>query len=305
MISFNILVGVINLSGSLIRLFLVDENPNGLRTVEISNMTIYTTIFPRTKLKDFLSRSESNKPGCYILLGNSLEDPDKMAAYIGEGESVDTRLKSHAYGEKQKDFWDEAIVFTSKDDYITKTQIQYLESEVYKLAYEAGRATLENTQTPSGPTLSEVDNAEMVQFLDAIRLILSSVGIHILEPKSIKSVPKIPEQEIIYKFSVNNAKAQMKIEEDKYIVLQGSTAVIPDRSSARPAVKKMRANLVENGILKKNDETGLFEFMDDYIFNSPSYAAAAVAGGAENGRRQWKYNGKSLNEIESEEIQDD
>jgi len=46
------------LSGSLIRLFLVDGNPNGLRTVEISNMTIYTTISTRTELKGFFSRNE-------------------------------------------------------------------------------------------------------------------------------------------------------------------------------------------------------------------------------------------------------
>src|SRR5690625_440795 len=145
---------------SLIRLFLVDGNPNGLRTVEISNMTIYTTIFPRTKLKDFLARNESKKPGCYILLGNSMENPDKTIVYVGEGESVDTRLKSHSRGGKQKDFWDEAIVFTSKDDYITKTQIQYLESEIYRLVRQAEWAEFENNQIPSSPKLSEVDTAE-------------------------------------------------------------------------------------------------------------------------------------------------
>lgn len=47
----------------------------------------------------------------------------------------------------------------------------------------------------------------------------------------------------------------------------------------------------------------LYEFTDDYIFNSPSYAAAAIAGGSENGRRQWKYNGKNLNDMELEELE--
>ena len=75
----------------------------------------------------------------------------------------------------------EAIVFTSKDDYITKTQIQYLESELYRLAYEADKVILDNTQRPSKPNLSEVDNSEMEQFIEAIRLIMSSIGIDILE----------------------------------------------------------------------------------------------------------------------------
>ncbi|GAA4058174.1 GIY-YIG nuclease family protein [Amphibacillus indicireducens] len=292
------------MSGSLIRLFLVDGNPKGLRTVEISNMTIYTTIFPRTKLKEFLERNESKKPGCYILLGNNIENPDKLMVYVGEGESVDLRLKSHSRGGKQKDFWDEAIVFTSKDDYITKTQIQYLESEIHKLITQADKAELENNQIPSTPNLSEVDTAEMKHFLSAIRLIMSSVGIDILEPKRIESMAKKEsEEDVIYEFGVYNAQAQMKIEDDKYIVLKGSTAVIEDRPSALPAIKKMRSSLVESGVLKEMSHEGLYEFTDDYIFNSPSYAAAAIAGGTENGRRQWKHNGKSLNEMELRELE--
>lgn len=297
------MIGVINLSGSLIRLFLVDGNPNGLRTMEISNMTIYTTIFPRAQLKEFLKRNESKKPGCYILLGSNIENPDQVNVYVGEGESVESRIKTHSHGEKQKDFWEEAIVFTSKDDYITKTQIQYLESEIYRLIDKAERADLENNQIPSKPNLSEVDTAEMKHFLDAIRLILSSIGIDILEPKRIKSTVKVTKEEIIYEFSVNHAKANMKIEEDKYIVLQGSTAVIEDRPSALPAIKKMRRSLVNSGVLQQKGNKNLYEFMDDYIFNSPSYAAAAIAGGSENGRKQWKINGKNLNELELQELE--
>ena len=84
------------MSGKLIRLFLVDGNPNGLRTVEISNMTIYTTIFPRSKLKDFLQREESRKAGCYLLIGNDIATPEETIVYIGEGEIVGERLKSHS-----------------------------------------------------------------------------------------------------------------------------------------------------------------------------------------------------------------
>lgn len=291
------------LAGSLIRLFLVDENPNGLKTVEISNMTIFTTMFPRTKLKNFLDREEAERPGCYILLGNNIDNPEETVAYIGESESVKNRLRSHADGKNQKDFWDETIVFTSKDDYITKTQIQYLESEMYRLAYDAQKVNLANTQIPSTPNLSEVDNAEMEHFLNAIRLILSSVGIDVLEPKKVAAEStKNVEEEKNYTLNIHNAKAEMKIIEDKYIVLQGSTAVINDRPSAPSAIKNLRSSLIESGILKKNQDKNLLTFMDDYIFSSPSYAAAAIAGGSANGRKEWKYQDKSLNEIEQEEI---
>lgn len=292
------------MSGSLIRLFLVDGNPNGLRTLEISNMTIYTTIFPRTKLKDYLFRNESKKPGCYILLGDSIEEPDKKIVYVGEGESVHTRLRSHSNGEKQKDFWDEAIVFTSKDDYITKTQIQHLESEVYRLIHEADRSIINNTQVPNKPNLSEVDTAEMKQFLNAIRLIMSSIGIDVLEPKRVLTSTKQPRsKEIFYEYKIHSARATMRIEDDKYIVLKGSTAVIKNRPSALPAIINMREKLVASGVLVKLNNENLYQYTDDYIFTSPSYAAASIAGGSENGRLQWKYRGKNLNEMEFTELQ--
>lgn len=302
------------MSGKLIRLFLVDGNPNGLRTVEISNMTIYATIFPRTKLKEFLSRSESKKPGSYILLGDIIDDRvDEVAenkaiskvAYIGEGAPVQDRLKAHAIGTNQKDFWDEAIVFTSKDDYITKTQIQYLESEMYRLAWEADKVKLENTQTPSKPDLSEVDNSEIKNFLEGAKLILSSIGIDIFEsPKDVKN--KIGEiKEKIFCFDTKGVHGKMKIEEDKYIVLKGSTAVIENRPSAKSNIINMRADLEEKGIIVKDSENHIFIFQEDYIFNSPSYAAVAISGGHENGRQVWRYGGKNLNQIEAEEISEE
>lgn len=305
MVNFvTVLIGGITLSGNLIRLFLVDGNPNGLRTLEISNMTIYTTVFPRIKLKDFLRRKESEKPGCYILLGNNLEEPDQLSAYVGEGESVETRLRSHAKGDRQKDFWNQAIVFTSKDDYITKTQIQYLEAEIYSLMKHANKVSLENNQIPTSPNLSEVDTAEMKQFLNAIRLIMASVGIDILEPERIDSKSSVEKEEIIYEYKIHDAFGQMKIDDDKYIVLRGSTAVAENRPSASKGIIRIRESLIKSGVLKKVFDKNLYEFTDNFAFSSPSYAASSISGGTENGRRQWKHEGKSLREIEQQEIDD-
>lgn len=291
------------MSGKLIRLFLVDGNPNGLRTVELSNMTIYTTIFPRTKLKDFLQREESAKAGCYILLGDEANESGELKVYIGEGENVGNRLRQHANGLKQKEFWNEAIVFTSKDDYITKTQIQYLESELCRLALEAESILVLNGNQPAKPNLSEVDTAEMKQFLNVIKLILSSVGISILDSK--KKVHKNVEserQQEVFEFSSKGAKGKMMIEEDQFVVLKGSTAVLYNRPSASNAIEKMREKLIIKNILKKKNDNSFYIFEENYAFNSPSYAASAISGGNENGRRVWKYKGKSMNQIESEEI---
>jgi len=292
------------MSGQLIRLFLVDGNPNGLRTVELSNMTIYTTIFPRTKLREFLQREESEKAGCYILLGDEMENSLGPEAYIGEGENVGNRLRQHADGAKQKEFWNEAIVFTSKDAYITKTQIKYLESELCRLALEAESTSVLNGNQPAKPNLSEVDTAEMEQFLEVIKLILSSLGISILDSKK-KTKPKVEseKEKMTFEFSSKGATGQMIIEDDQFVVLKGSTAVTNYRPSASDSIKNMREKLIAKNILKMRDDGNYYVFEENYAFNSPSYAAAAIAGGHENGRRQWKYKGKNLNQLEAEEIE--
>jgi hypothetical protein len=46
-------------AGKLIRLFLTDGDADGIKTIEISNMTIKGTLFPRPLFSDFNSRPES------------------------------------------------------------------------------------------------------------------------------------------------------------------------------------------------------------------------------------------------------
>ncbi len=69
------------------------------------------------------------------------------------------------------------------------------------MAYEADKVILDNTQRPSKPNLSEVDNAEMEQFIEAIRLIMSSIGgVDILESQKVLHEKKKPKAERIFEF---------------------------------------------------------------------------------------------------------
>ncbi|TCL36804.1 uncharacterized protein DUF4357 [Anaerospora hongkongensis] len=283
------------MSGKLIRLFLTDGQPNGLRTVEISNMTIHGTIFPRTQLEGFMKREAANKPGVYMLIGQDEQDLETIALYIGQGDPVLPRLRDHA---RNKEFWTEAIVFSSKDDYLTKTQVKYLEADLYALAKEAYRAKLDNTQAPTRPNISEVDKAEVNQFLEAIKLLLLALGRDILEPR-ILTEANTGVSETIFELKNKNAFARMAVINNKYVVLKGSTAVRENRRSIAPFLVKLRQDLVDTGIMVETDEE-LYTFMQDATFNSPSYAAAAIVGGAANGRRLWKYNGKALREWDNE-----
>src|SRR4051794_21935327 len=110
------------LFGKTIRLFLFEGNSNGLVTAELSNWTGKAIKVPRIKLKDYANREELQKPGVYILFGKN--ENLKDAAYIGEAEKMIDRLLDHL---GKKDFWNEAVVFISKDKYLNKASIRYLE----------------------------------------------------------------------------------------------------------------------------------------------------------------------------------
>ena len=285
------------MKGKLIRLFLVDGKPNGLRTLEISNMTIHSTIFPRTQIDMFAKRDSANKPGVYLLLGTDVSDAEQLVLYVGEGDPVLPRLKSHS---NNKDFWTEAIVFSSKDGYLTKTQIQYLEAELYSLAKEAFRVKLDNSQCPTKPNISEVDEAEVSQFLEGIKLILASLRYDFLEPRALTDSDQTHITRI-FELKNKNALGKMAIMDDKYVVLKGSTAVLENRRSVPNAIAKLRKDLIETGIMVNNGD-GVYTFAQDATFNSPSYAAAAIVAGAANGQKIWKYGNRSLRDIEQETL---
>ena len=105
-------------------LFLVHGNPNGLRTAELSNWSGKAISAPRNDLPAFFHREELSSPGVYLLTGEDSDTGDKTI-YIGEAEDVRKRIKNHI----DKDFWNSATVFISKDDNLTKSHIKYLEGK--------------------------------------------------------------------------------------------------------------------------------------------------------------------------------
>lgn len=285
-------------SSRLIRLFLVDGKPDGIKTMEISNMTIKATMFPRPFLKDFSKREEAQKPGVYLLYSEPDDDSGKPMLYIGEGDPVLQRLQTHGI---KKEFWTQSFVFTSKDGYLTKTQIQYLEARLISLAKEAGRVTLDNVQASTEPTISEVDRSEVRQFLESITVLLSTMRIKFFEPLArtpIKEDSGI--EQTVYEFKIKKCHGRMTIKDGEYIVLCGSLANAEHLPSAHKAIRKLRDELIADGALKAIGDD-LLEVVKDIPCTSSSYAAAIISGGNQNGMICWKYNGKSLKDIEAEE----
>ena len=108
-----------------VKIFLVQGDPDSLRTAEISNWTGKAVAGPRSQLDAVLQREEAGKPGVYFLTGIN-PDTGKERVYIGEAEVVRSRIRGHL----DRDFWKAISFFVSKDENLTKAHIKYLEGEL-------------------------------------------------------------------------------------------------------------------------------------------------------------------------------
>lgn len=170
------------MTGRAIRIFLVDGTPSGLRTAELGMSTIKSVVVPRVSLSEAMNRAELQKTGIYILVGADLDGLGQKKIYIGESDSVINRLASHNR-DSSKDFWEDAIVFVSKDQNLTKGHVRYLEARLIALAKNAKRTAVENgTAPPEQNSLPEADEAEMEEFINQAKLLLGSLGYDLFEP---------------------------------------------------------------------------------------------------------------------------
>jgi hypothetical protein len=277
--------------GKTIKIFLIDGDPNGRMSCELSNWTGKAYKIPRIKIKNCTDRGDLVSTGVYLLLGKDEEDKDQV--YIGEAESILKRLNQHLI---QKDFWNEAIIFISKDENLNKAHIKYLENRLHVIAKAANRYKIENSITPTQSSISESDRAEMEEFIENIRMLVNTLGHKVFDEKR-EFKPK-QKQEIFLIKATRGADAQGIQTSDGFVVFKGSKAAISTVVSMTHNFVNLRQQLIDKGVIKEIGEW--FEFPEDYIFSSPSTAASIVLGRNANGLTEWKRsNGKTLKEFES------
>jgi hypothetical protein len=141
--------------GRSIRLFLEDGTPGGRLTAEIMYWTGHVVAVSRSDLAALLKRPETSRTGIYMLLGDDPRSLGGTLAHIGEGDEVRTRLRQHAPAEEQggRDFWERAIVLTSKDANLTKSTRPLPRKPLHHLAQRARRSRLINGTAPP-PTIA-------------------------------------------------------------------------------------------------------------------------------------------------------
>lgn len=289
--------------GKNINLFLIDGTATGRIKCTLANWTGVAYKIPRTELDKCKDRGELSQSGVYFLFGTS-DQSDENIVYVGQagvrknGEGILCRLIEHKRN-PDKDYWTEAVVFTTSNNSFGPTEISYLENRFCGLAVEAKRYIVKNGNDPTSGNITEEKESELEEFIDYAKIVMGTLGHKLFEPltEKIDPIVVVSEKESILFFKRKSRKSGLLIEasckqtNEGFVVLKGSLIETIDSESIPSGIKEKRkkANIDKNGILQ-----------EDVLFKSPSYAAAFVIGGHVNGLTEWKTkDGLSLKEIEN------
>lgn len=291
--------------GKNINLFLMDGNATGRIKCTLANWTGVAYKIPRTMLEKAKNIKYLNQTGVYFLLGYS-EENEKSVVYVGQagirknGQGILNRLAEHKNNEN-KDYWTEAVAFTTSNDSFGPTEISYLENRFCNMAKDANRYVVKNEVEPTAGNITEEKESELEEFIDYSRIIMGALGCKVFEPfvkhKSCYQ-EEIDKEPLLYILR-NSIDAKGKRTSDGFVILKGSKISLKETDSCSKGIKLQRKNAIKNE--NKISKCGIVN--EDILFRSPSAAASFTIGTSANGLIEWK-NKKNitLKELEKREI---
>ncbi len=265
--------------GQTIKMFLIDGNSDGRLTCELSNWTGLAYRIPRTEVKKCNDRPNLNSTGIYMLFGRNEEDEE--AVYIGEAEEVYNRLQDHL---REKDFWNEVIVFISKDENLNKAHIKYLENKLYHKAKKANRYKIVNGNIPPMPSISEADRAEMNTFGENVEMLVNMLGHKLFS--EVQKNTDTENENVLYLKGLRGANGMGVQTSEGFVVFKNSKIASEVVNSFSERLKVKRKELIDSKKVQVID--GEYIVIEDLLFSSPSLAADIVTGRSANGLIEWK-----------------
>lgn len=291
--------------GKNINLFLMDGEASGRIKCTLANWTGIAYKIPRTELDHCKTRKDLKQSGVYFLFGTS-DNTGKGVVYIGQagarknGEGLLNRLQEHKRS-TEKDYWTEAIVFTTSNNSFGPTEISYLENRFCNLALNANRYEVKNGNDPTLGNITEEKECELEEFIDYAKVIMGTLGHKVFEPIAKTEESKMTTEEK-QTHTVNRLYLRRKIKgvgtieaagmqtTEGFVVFAGSYISPVDGDTISEPIKEKR----KKAVLDANGK-----LTEDLLFTSPSYAANFVTGKSANGLTSWKdADGNTLKSLE-------
>ena len=290
-------------------LFLMDGEVTGRIKCTLSNWTGLAYKVPRPYLEKCKDRQDLKQSGVYFLFGKNDDGDDEV--YIGQagirknGEGVLFRVSEHL---KDEIYFSDAVMLTTQNNSFGPTEISYLENKFTNMAIDVDRYKVRNGNDPNPGNVTEEKESELEDFVEYSKMVLGVLGYKIFVPIVDKDTKEKyentrDEKELSLYLSRKSGKSHRLIEakckrtDEGFVVLKDSMIEIIDSTAIPKSIKELREQCIDkneivDGKLNKN-----------YLFNSPSYAAAFVLGTNANGRTSWKNEkGITLKDLEENEM---
>ena len=278
--------------GKSIELFLANGTADSLITAELSNWNGKAIKIPRIEVSE-CNRDDIKGAGIYFLFCK--EDDDSDSVYIGEAENIQERLIQHLRdysSEKEKYYWNTAVLFVERD--LNKALIRYLENRLVEIARKSKRYIVLTKNTYRNTVMKESQIAAMEEFVDNIKILISSLGYKVLEPMLQNDSVSSQDNEMLY-LTVGGTEAKAMITTEGFVLISGSSV------NENTTVKSLSAGMVK--LRNKYLDAGKvknWKTVEDILFSSSSAAAVFVLGYSVSGPATWKdKNGRTLKEIEA------
>lgn len=194
-----------------IKLLLSDGSLAGLLVAELSKWDGILLSSPRESYQLLSNEQESKYWGVYLLVSE-----DKV--YIGQTNDLLRRISEH---DKTKDWWNRVVLFTTKDNSLNRSDIDYLENSLIEIAKRSGSIEMSNSQQGNTPKVSRYRETELKDYLVGGLLLLELIGIRVflsninkgnhnllVNSKTVINKPIIPEHIKFYPSKIEMTKSE-------------------------------------------------------------------------------------------------
>ncbi len=279
-----------------IQIFLPGGDPQGIRVAEITTRIVQVIEVPRSLLPAFLKMPESGQVAVYFLFGEG-RDGEEQRVYLGQTGDLRSRLVSH---NREKDFWQKALVLISRTNSLTQTHALFLEWHCLQATRRAGRFADENGNAGSKPHTPAPLEADCLEIFETGEALLATLGYPVFEAVAAPTLR--PEESETFHCRGSGTNGRGLYTREGFVVLKvslGRKTNVP--SMAGSSGERIRKALFTSGVMRIDGDSVVFE--KDHLFRSPSMAAIALMGRAANGWLEWKAeDGRTLDELKRQDL---
>lgn len=197
-----------------INLLLYEGDLGGVISIEDSSWNsgeLYSA--PRDSVADLLSTDACNKFGVYLLLSKDM-------VYVGQSSDLAKRITQHTVG---KDWWTSVVILTTKDDSLTRSDIDYLEYNLIEKAQKIDRLDCDNKKKGNAPKVDKFRKVVLQQYLEEALFLMQLIGITVFNEA--KPTAKQVKSKVLFETMDINSKLalgkRVKKEAIEFVESQG------------------------------------------------------------------------------------